>query len=163
MIRFLAILSAGLALALSSFVQSAETGIIGRAYEGDAPVLYKLNTAFPSESAQAALPVLAVVAWEYDGSRNNGMPAERDLQRMQLLERLLERHAWPSATLKWAYSRTGNNRKELAYYVSSDDRFLEGLNAALAGQKRFPVEVAFSNDAAWSELKRLIDAFADES
>jgi len=139
-----------------------KTGVIGRVIEHDMPVIYSFDSNLPVPEMLQSLGWLAVVSWKYDGSTNNGMPPQELNQRMILLESSIEEHAWGSQLYR-AYGRTGNGRKELVYYTSSQETFLQGINAALTGIPVFPINITFYADAGWEDLKRLQSDFAGKA
>ncbi len=140
---------------------SASTGLIGRFYENDLPVIVKFNNEFPDNSFRAKHPMLTVVSWIYKGEENNGMPLSESNNKMMRLEQTLETVMDSSEAFLHAYSRTGNNLKELCYYSTSQDDFMKLFNAALAKQERYPIEINFFEDEEWSELKKLIAEFKE--
>ena len=58
-----------------------------------------------------------------------------------------------------AYSRTGNNLKELVYYIADRERFMDALNTALADHPRYPIEIDFYDDGEWADFQRLLTSF----
>lgn len=135
-------------------------GIIGRMHEDGRPVIYKFVNEMPPAAVRQQLQWLTVISWKYDGSSNNGMPLPNDNQRMIKLEETIEDQIENDRVLRHAYSRTGNNLKELVYYIHSRDAFLEAFNKALATQPRYPIEISFYQDAKWEEFQRLLSDFA---
>jgi len=110
----------------------------------------------PDEKTRSALPWLAVIAWEYDGANNNGMPSEKVLEQMKALENAVGMTLAASGSCHHAYSRTGNGLKVLTYYVADQDQFMEGLNSALDDHPRYPIEIDFYDDADWGVFQKLL-------
>ncbi|MDJ0832570.1 MAG: DUF695 domain-containing protein [Gammaproteobacteria bacterium] len=137
-----------------------EKGIIGRVYEDGAPVIYKFVNDLPEESVRANLTWLTVIAWKYDGSSNNGMPVADVNQRMIALEVAIEENIENYSVLRHVYSRTGNNLKELVYYIHDRENFLEIFNSVLSGHPRYPIEINFYEDNEWKDFKRLLNDFS---
>lgn len=103
--------------------------------------------------------MLAVITWNYNGSQYNGMPEGEVKLRIMQLESTIENHKNNSINYRHAYSRTGNNTKELIYYSRSQEKFMANLNNALAKHKRYPIEINFYNDSEWLELQKLLKDF----
>lgn len=136
-----------------------EKGIIGRVYEDGLPVIYKFVNKLPQDTVRSNLSWLTVISWKYDGKSNNGMPLNDENQSMILLEDAIEDHIENDRVLRHIYSRTGNNLKELVYYISDQDKFLDSFNKALNGHQRYPIEINFYQDAKWEDFKRLLNDF----
>lgn len=136
-----------------------ESGIIGRAYEDGMPVIYKFVNELPEDEVRSSLPWLTVISWEYEGSSNNGMPVHYDNQRMIALEEAIEGLIDNGHLIRHAYSRTGNNLKELCYYINDQDQFLEAFNKSLSDHPRYPIKINFYQDQEWDDFKRLINDF----
>ena len=134
-------------------------GIIGRYYEDKFPVIVKFVNELPTIKAQNHLPSLTVVSWKYDGASNNGMPPKEINEKMIALESVLEKTMVESNLFVHAYSRTGNNLKELVYYSTGLDEFMSLLNESLKNHERYPIEIDFYEDQEWTELKKLIQDF----
>ncbi len=134
-------------------------GIIGRYYENELPVILKFVNTLPEKEIMDKLPMLTVVSWNYDGSTNNGMPLEGDNKRMIVLEDTIEEAMEESQMYLHAYSRTGNNLKEFAYYSTSQEDFMSILNQALAEHELYPIEIKFYEDEEWTDFKKLLEDF----
>ena len=135
-------------------------GTIGRVYEAGAPVIYKFVNTLPEEAVRAKLTWLTVISWKYDGSSNNGMPLADENQSMTALEGAIQDHIESDDVLRHAYSRTGNNLKELVYYIHDQKEFLEAFNKTLSRHPRYPVEIKFYQDAEWEDFKKLLNDFS---
>ena len=125
---------------------------IGRAVINHLPVVYKFVNKAPTDAERKALPLLAVIYWEYDGGDNNGMPPKAINDRMIALEDALESQVEKAEVCKFAYSRTGDNLKEIIYYIRDQDQFMKALNDALAELDRSPFEVKFYMDPEWGDF-----------
>jgi len=134
-------------------------GIIGRAYEDGRPVIFKFVSELPSETIRTRLPWLTVISWEYDGSDNEGMPESEEVDAMKRLEEAIDSSEKETA-LRHAFSRTGNELKELAYYIEDRDQFMAAFNDTLAAHPVYPIEIEFYNDPDWLELRRLLEDFS---
>ncbi|OZG72797.1 hypothetical protein BTA51_14110 [Hahella sp. CCB-MM4] len=136
-------------------------GVIGRAYEDGAPVIYRFVNEVPEEAVRSNLTWLTVISWKYDGSTNNGMPQSDENQRMITLEDAIEDHIESDGVLRHVYSRTGNNLKELVYYINDREQFLEVFNKTLSGHPRYPIEINFYQDSDWGDFKRILNDFSN--
>ncbi len=63
--------------------------------------------------------------------------------------------------LRHVYSRTGNNLKELVYYIHGQEQFLELFNDALSDHPRYPIEIKFFEDKAWEDFSKLLEDFSN--
>lgn len=137
-----------------------QKGVIGRTYEDKRPVLYKLVNELPDERIRRQLTWLTVISWKYDGTANNGLPPSEINQRMIALEDTIEDRIEQDGVLRHVYSRTGNNLKELVYYIHDREIFLEKFNEALSDHPRYPIEINFYEDEAWEDFQRILKDFS---
>ena len=155
----LSILGFGKSMAQGNNSDEELKGIIGRYYEDGLPVIMKFVNELPDQSVMDNLPILTVISWKYDGSQNNGMPLEEANNRMILLEDALEDSMESSKFFAHAYSRTGNNLKELVYYTTKQDDFMALLNRTLESHDEYPIEINFYEDKEWTEMKNVLKDF----
>lgn len=141
--------------------ETQELGIIGQTTEDGFPVVFKFVDELPHQEDRERLPWLTVISWKYDGSSRNGMPPETVNQEMLALEHAIDGTESP-ALCRHAYSRTGNGLKELVYYTSDQDQFMDALNDALREHPRFPIEITFYEDRQWSDFQKLRERFKQE-
>lgn len=134
-------------------------GIVGRAYEDGRPVIFKFVSELPSEAIRTRLPWLIIITWEYDGSEHEGMPESEEVDAMMRLEEAIDGLATETA-LHHAFSRTGNELKELAYYIEDREEFMAAFDDTLAAHPVYPIEIEFYNDPDWLELRRLLEDFS---
>ena len=127
-------------------------GVIGHVEQDGLPVLYRYIDEAPSDEKRAQLPWLTVIAWAYDGSSRNGMPPVDVNARMVDLEERIETGVEALGFCEHTVSKTGNGLKELVYYIHDRETFSERLNAALDGQPRYPIDIAFYHDPEWQDL-----------
>lgn len=139
--------------------EAQEGGIIGRTFEDNLPVIFKLVDEFPDQVTRAALPWLTVISWKYDGSSTNGMPSEGANEAMVMLEQGIEDSLLREGFMQHAYSRTGNGLKQLVYYIADRDEFMAAFNDALADHPRYPIEINFYYDSEWEDFRKLLEAF----
>jgi len=133
-------------------------GVIGRSIEDGFPVIYKFVNQLPGEEIRTRLPWVTVVSWKYDRDARNGMPPEEINKQMLDLEDALDGLAG-AGLCRHAYSTTGNGRKELVYYISDRDEFMNALNTALEHHPRYPLEIDFYNDPEWDDFRNLLSKF----
>src|SRR5262245_6087826 len=127
---------------------SQEKGIIGEIVEDGFPVVFKFVNELPAQDTRGRYGWLTVVSWKYDGSQRNGMPRQEVNSRMIDLEQAIETLEEEGHCLH-AYSRTGNGLKELVYYISDRDRFMQAFNEALKNRPTYPIEITFYEDQEW--------------
>jgi hypothetical protein len=136
---------------------SQEKGVIGEIREGGFPVVFKFVDELPSEETRGRFGWLTVVSWKYDGTQRNGMPPEEINLRMISLEHIIEDGLENQGHCVHAYSRTGNSLKELIYYISDRDQFMEAFNNALKDQPPYPVEITFYEDRSWEDFQKVLE------
>ena len=134
-------------------------GVIGRYYENELPVILKFINELPDKKTMEKLPFLTVVSWKYDGIKNNGMPPKGINKKMIVLENAIEKSMDISDFFTHAYSRTGNNLKELVYYTTKQDDFINMLNKTLEKHDVYPIEIEFYEDIEWIDFKRVLNDF----
>jgi len=137
----------------------AAKGIIGEATIDGMPVIYKFTDKLPTSNIRSTLPLLVVISWEYDGEKTNGMPVKEINERMIFLEEAIEKEIESKGVVRHAYSKTGNNLKELVYYTTDQSTFLAELNFALKTHPRYPIEISFYEDKEWSDFKTVLSKF----
>jgi len=50
------------------------------------------------------------------------------------------------------------HKKPHSAYTDNQDRFMTQFNSLLSGHERYPIEIAFSEDTAWSHWQDMIDS-----
>ncbi|MBK6475163.1 MAG: DUF695 domain-containing protein [Flavobacteriales bacterium] len=136
-------------------------GRIGEYYENELPVIMKFSIRLPDIAVQTHFTFLTVISWKYDGTSNNGMPPREVNNKMIALEDAIETIQSKSSEFVHAYSRTGNNLKELVYYSKGLSEFMPMLNKGLESHEPYPIEINFYEDSDWSELKKLLQDFRE--
>lgn len=124
------------------------------------PILWTYFPEIPEEAERRVTPWLTIVRWEYDGSGNNGMPSATVNQQMLQLEEILAQIERPKSLIE-AYRRVGAGLREYVLYIADRENFLKEFNSRAAAHPRYPIEIRFYEDEAWSELRDLIDDFSD--
>jgi hypothetical protein len=121
----------------------------------------KFVNELPDSELMDRLPYLTVVSWKYDGRSNNGMPPREINERMIHLEDALQKAMDSSDIFTHAYSRTGNNLKELVYYSTNQEDFLTMINRSLQIHESYPIEIEFYEDKEWSEFRKVLNDFKE--
>jgi hypothetical protein len=101
-----------------------------------------------------------VISWKYDGTSNNGMPLEEENKKMLMLEDTIQKDIEKEGILRHAYSRTGNNLKELVYYIHDREEFIQMLNQSLSSHPRYAIDIDFYEDKKWEDFKKLLNKFS---
>jgi len=138
-----------------------EKGVIGRYYEDGYPIIVKFINELPGRDTMSKLPFLTIISWKYNGNDNDGMPPTNVNKRMMRLESALQNSLKTNSLFKHAYSRTGNNLKEYAYYTTSQDDFLNMINKTLEEHDRYPIGINFYQDKEWTDFKKLMANFSN--
>jgi hypothetical protein len=118
------------------------------------PVIVRFIAEMPSAETRGAYRWLTVISWSY-APGESGMPRPEDNQRMYDLEDALEASLESKGYCIQVISRTGGGIREYSYYIREREEFIDALNGALANKPRFPIEINFYEDPAWSELQNL--------
>jgi hypothetical protein len=136
-----------------------EKGVIGESMENGLSVIYKFVNEMPPQAIRDNFSWLTVISWSYDGSSRNGMPQTEENQKMLNLEDVIEANIVNRNLARHAYSRTGNNRKELVYYIPSREEFMAAFNKEMSGQPHYPIEINFYEDKSWKDFQKILDLF----
>ena len=86
------------------------------------------------------------------------MPPEEINFRMLALEHRVD-DLEQEGYCRHACSRTGNGLKELVYYISDREQFMEAFNDALKDQPPYPIEITFYEDRVWEDFGRILEMF----
>lgn len=137
--------------------------IIGETEEAGFPVVFRLLDELPAEVTRVRFGWLTVVSWKYgdsqrSGMERNGMPPPEINSRMIALENAMD-DLERGGHCFYAYSRTGNGLKELAYYIPDRERFMGAFNDALEGHPRYPIEIEFFEDREWKDYQTIREMF----
>lgn len=120
----------------------------------DGALIIRSLAKFREEAARAGRPILIVVNWKY-GPEESGMPDAETLAAIVQFEDAL----YESLDDEWgveAATVIGNGAKEWRFYTSSPETFYAGLNEALAGHPRYPLELEAFEDPNWEALVELL-------
>ncbi len=151
----LAIFAATFLLATAAFANEEPNWIVAEGQENGNRVIFKFLGEMPAAAVRGRLGVLTVIEWKYDGAGNEGLPSPQERERMNTLEDTLD--LIDSGIMQPAFSRTGNDVKELAYYIGDRKQFLAALNRVLRNHPKYPIEISFYEDPRWRELERFIE------
>lgn len=155
---YLRLFIATICLAMCATSNSQEKGIIGELKENGLPVVFRFVNEMPSEEIREKYSWLTVISWKYDGTQRNGMPSEDVNRRMVTLEHELD-ELENGDFCRHAYSRTGNNLKELVYYIQDRTQFMDAFNDALSDHPSFPIEINFYEDRVWEDFQKILEMF----
>ena len=143
----------------TKYLSMERKGIIGEYFENGFPVIMKFINELPNKEVMNRFHYLVIVSWKYNGKENNGMPENEINKRMILLEDTIGKSMKTSKIFLHAYSRTGNNLKELVYYCTNQTDFMALLNKTLQHHEDYPIEIDFYEDKDWREFKQVLDDF----
>ena len=118
------------------------------------PIVMKVVEDLPPESVRVRYGWLTVISWKYDAAKNNGMPIPDVNSQMVQLESAIDVIQEKELCVQ-VYSKTGNGLKELVYYSSDRDEFIEAFNEVLADKPRYPLDIEFFEDPEWGDLQTL--------
>lgn len=115
-------------------------------------IVFRYVTEFRPSFVKASLPDRVILVWRYETP--SGLPVATEREEMDRMEDMLSPLVEKVGFGMLAMVSTGNGFREWTYYVRSEDEFLKALNMALAGQRRFPIEVHTGPDPQWSTYER---------
>ncbi len=121
---------------------------VGRGSDGDKPLIFRVRDV-PGDFKRCEYPQMIAVTWRYQSGNEGGMPSKDEKQRMDLLEDLLADSLERDGQAILTVVVTGNGVREWQWYSRSSTDTMTRVNAALAGQARFPVEFCLQDDPAW--------------
>jgi len=113
----------------------------------DRQILFRYIHEFEPGFERAAYPHRIVITWDYEAQ--NGMPDHAELESMYRLEDLLKPVAEDSGLAVLTMVSTGEGLREWTYYARSEEAFFKALNAVLASEARFPIEIHAAEDLPW--------------
>lgn len=122
--------------------------LIARTQDDGFDVLFRMRAEVPHGIIRADYPRVITIHWPYDGAETSGMPSPEVHAKMCQLEERLDSLEGPSIGFL-VVSITGKHQKEWVWHVASDDAFMGGLNGALLGMDRFPIEFDVRDDGQW--------------
>jgi hypothetical protein len=129
---------------------------IAHAEEDGMPVLFRYRSDLPVKDT-AQFPYLISVLWQYDGSKNGGMPDDQTLAQMDRVEDALD-SIDESGEAFLMVAVTGNNRREWIWYTHNRERYMGLVNRVMPRQSRFPLDFATSEDPTWLTYLSIRDA-----
>ena|ERR1700761_6977638 len=141
---------------MDSSTGAGREGIVVETQSDGQRVLWTLVPELPDEAQRLASPWLTVIGWAYDGSSRHGMPDDETNGQMLQLENALGLIERPGFCHE-AYRRIGEGLREFVFHVADRDQFLRALNERLETHPRYPIEIKFFSDPAWSDLRQLIE------
>jgi hypothetical protein len=122
--------------------------------DDDLDTVVRFRVALPAPKDRKRFPTMLILKWEYAAKRD-GMPRDKDIERMAAFEDELERAVEETALGYPVACLTGNGRRTWRYYVDDPKPFLAALKPVLAAH-----EAAFLfkqvADPAWGGLTELL-------
>lgn len=115
-------------------------------------IVFRYVTEFRPSFVKASLPDRVILVWRYETL--SGLPVAAEREEMDRMEDMLSPFVEKVGFGMLAMVSTGNGFREWTYYVRSEDEFLKALNVALAGERRFPIEVHTGPDPQWFTYER---------
>ena len=103
------------------------------------------------------LPWRMTFSWVYDGQKNNGMPTPAVREQMNKLEDFLEKEIEKKGVGELAVTRTGDELKQLIYFVHSEESIQPKLNRFAVELSKFPIKISFKYDPDWVALAKILE------
>lgn len=127
-----------------------EPWILATGSSGDAPLVCRLRTRPPSDEERAQYPLLVMIRWAFEPEdEDDALPDEEELESMAELESTLHASMIAQGWGIIAVVLTTGGVREWRIYTQDFERFQQGLNDALEGQPRYPLEFDTFEDPAW--------------
>ena len=115
-------------------------------------IVFRYAKEFRKGFQAAKLPERVIIAWKYKS--DTGMPSVEERKSMDRMEDLIARLVDNAGLSVLSLVSTGENLREWIFYVKSEQHFFGELNAALAGQPRFPIEIHVASDSTWETYRK---------
>ena len=128
-----------------------------KSIENGLPIVLKLRGHLPPRAEMDNLPWRITFSWEYDGEKNNGMPTSVVNKQMNKLEDFIEKEIEKRGICELAVTRTGDNLKQLIYFVHSEESIQPKLNRFAVELSKFPAKISFKHDPDWLVLAQILD------
>jgi hypothetical protein len=126
--------------------------------EENETIMLRARGEIPPGISTGDYPVLVNLYWRVAEDAGNGMPSAEELERMLLMDDLLNEIDGPEIGFMM-FSLTGSMRKEWIWYVKDDAAFLKGLKECLAGHDLFPIEIETGPADEWASYKEIVESF----
>jgi hypothetical protein len=123
----------------------------------EGPLTSRIRTRRPSEDEKADYPRLVMIRWQFDADQPH-LPDDEDLDSMAEFENTLDAAMDAGGWGLMAAVVTRENAREWRIYTPDFDRFQEGLNDALMGQPRYPLQFELYEDADWDGYDAIASA-----
>ncbi len=116
----------------------------------DAPMVCRLRTRPPSDEERAQYPQLVMIRWTFEPEDDDdALPEEEELEAMAALEGTLHAAMTAQGWGMIAAVVTAGGVREWRVYTQDLERFQQGLNDALEGQPRYPLDFEVFDDPDW--------------
>ena len=109
----------------------------------------RLREDLPTESEQAKLTNLVLITWNYQPKDESGMPSEKDAEKMERFEDLMDAGVVETGFGRLMTVFTGEGLKEWQFYTGDEEVFMQKLNETLGGEEVLPLEIEVFEDENW--------------
>ena len=110
-------------------------------------IIFRYVEKLPPDFKKESQPFRVIIQWKYKSE--SGQPDKAEREEMDRFEDLITPAVEEDRQSTLALVSTGEELREWIWYTTSDDRFLEQLNAALRSQSRFPIDILTAKDSEW--------------
>jgi hypothetical protein len=110
------------------------------------PRIYRIRSEPPAGVKKEVFSESVIIEWKF----GEGLPDQATSIAMFAFERHMEPIDNHTEHSLLVHVYTGSGIKEWCYYTKSYDEFMAGLNVALAGKPRFPIEILHDHDPTWT-------------
>ena len=114
-------------------------------------IVFRYAKEFRKGFQTAKLPERVIIAWKYKS--DTGMPSVEERKAMDRMEDLIAPLVDSAGVSVLSLVSTGENLREWIFYAKSEQGFFGELNAALARQPGFPIEIHVASDPTWETYR----------
>jgi hypothetical protein len=132
-----------------------EPWLLATGTHGDTPMVLRLRTAPPLDAERAVFPLLVMIRWPFEPDGDDALPDEDDLETMIEFEEALDAAMNEQGWGRLVAVVTAGGTREWRIYTQDLDRFQEGLNEALIGRPRYPLDFETFEDPDWGGYAEL--------
>lgn len=112
----------------------------------DGQRIYRIRREPPVGVDKEIFSESVIIEWKF----GEGLPDKPTAAAMFALEEYMEPMDDHTKHSLLVLVYTGRGIKEWCYYTKSYDEFMKGLNVALRGKPRFPIEILHDHDPTWN-------------
>ncbi|UXI70720.1 DUF695 domain-containing protein [Tahibacter amnicola] len=139
--------------------------VVRSAFDGDdLDTVFRFRTRIPAQRIRSKHPMLMILRWPYP-AKKDGMPRQKDIQRMSAFEDALESAIEATGIGIQAACLTGNGRRSWRYFAADPAVFLATLQPLLDTFAPEPHLFKQREDPTWealAELMSLLECVDDE-